>query len=250
MAELSLVPLRDVLFPGRIRALRVRHRLYRELVQRHLEERRPLAVVWEGRIRSGRGGWAGTQARIVEVERGEEAWDVTLIGEARLWIEALDPTPLPRGWGERWPLQVGLPAEAQQIWILHRELVRLLPPYALRQGRLLDPRILVRMDPLALALTAAELIRIPSRERQALLEAPTLGQLMADLVRLLREGLLLDRLLGLEAGPGPRPPAILRPLPRPWRPPGPSGRNDPASSPKGATNLTLTRAPIGGIVAA
>lgn len=191
---LPLFPLNTVLFPGQLLPLYIFEPRYRIMIDECLEGDSLFGVVL---IREGQevGGEAepykvGTLARIRRVERLEDGrMNILCLGEIRFRINRLENSrPFLQGFVEPWPwvsVTGALQAEPQgDLVSLHRQLARYLQSLAKATGNKIDLDELPS-EPLLLANLAAIALQISNREKQELLSAPSLLELVENCTALL-----------------------------------------------------------------
>lgn len=200
-AVLPLFPLRLVLFPGQVLPLHIFEPRYRMMVNQCVEEQLPFGVVL---MREDTPDWRdfngevalpyqiGTTAHIRRLERlSDGRLNIVTLGLHRFRVRRLRfDMPYLQGEVEAFPLE-GVPV------LQHAQAVRrLLRGYVQLLSRVLNSDIdLDEMpdDPHSLAYLAASALQIPWDEKQSLLEAPNLPELL-DVERTLlgKEAMMLS----------------------------------------------------------
>ncbi len=201
MMKLPLFPLNTVLFPGMTLPLHIFEPRYREMVNHCVEQRAPFGVAL---INSGAevGGAAdphpvGTYGQVARVERLPDGrMNVEVVGQERFRIVALhrDKAYL-QGTVENYPLLPAGEAETQKA-------VRALLPWLSRYLELLGQAAETSFDmqqlptdPTALAYLAAIVLQAPMHDKQRLLAAPALTDLLAGECALFRREISLIRVM-------------------------------------------------------
>jgi len=181
---IPLFPLNTVLFPGQVLPLHIFEMRYRDMIQECLEKGINFGVVL---IREGKevGETAdpyevGTTARIHQVDRLEDGrMNIICVGDKRFRItQSFTNQPYLTGLIDYWPWETGAAGEIEQ---LHQSTRQQLVAYLEKLSQLTGTEI--RLDglpeePLTLACLASIALRISNREKQELLAAPNLRDLM------------------------------------------------------------------------
>jgi len=206
--RLPLFPLHTVLFPGQTLPLHIFEPRYQLMVHRCLAEKIPFGVVL---IQEGVevGGPAipytvGTLARITDVEPlSGGRMNITAVGEHRFHLHRYDETQEPYLVGELmlWPWGDLSPPDPSLLLAVQSALERYLTLLSRLAGETLylDE---IPLHPATLAVLTAITLQVPPREKQRLLEQPTIRQMLEHERRLLREENRALRLL-VAAGPPP-----------------------------------------------
>jgi Lon protease-like protein len=191
LSRLPLFPLHTVLFPSQTLPLHIFEPRYRLMIDECLANQLSFGVVL---IREGKevGEEAvpfdvGTTARLEHVERLDDGrFNLLCVGESRFKLTGLrHDRPFLSGDADVWPWA---PLATDNLSrVLH--LKRLLTIYIQRLAQAIDNTI--RLDemptePAPLANLAAIALQIPNVEKQALLAAPTLAELIDGCARLLQ----------------------------------------------------------------
>lgn len=201
MMKLPLFPLNTVLFPGMMLPLHIFEPRYREMINHCVEHRAPFGVTL---INSGPevGGSAdphpiGTYGHVARVERLPDGrMNIEVVGQERFRILALhrDKAYL-QGTVENYPLLPAGEAETQKA-------VRALLPWLHRYLDLLGQAAETSFDkqqlphdPTALAYLAAIVLQAPMRDKQSLLAAPGLVDLLVGECALFRREISLIRVM-------------------------------------------------------
>jgi Lon protease-like protein len=201
-STLPLFPLHTVLFPSMVLPLHIFEERYKLMINRCLEEERPFGVVL---IREGEevGSHAvpydvGTTLVIEAVTRYDDGrMNILGLGNERFRLRKLQyDQPYLLADVEPWPLlsddRVLARRQVEPMRALIRQYFTLL---ALAQG----PKINVEEvpeEPRALALLIAIALQLPSAQKQALLNQPSVAELLlAERVILRREQLLLNQII-------------------------------------------------------
>lgn len=204
MYEIPLFPLNTVLFPGAPIHLHIFESRYRRMIQACLQEGRPFGVVLIRRGAEAYGPLAepyevGCSARIVQVQPLEGGrMNLVAFGEERFRILTLDASHHPYyvAQVQPYPCQVSpSPPLEEQVYRLRQHMTHFIGQLLRASGESPDYNALPQ-DALSLAYMAAALLQIEPRQKQALLEMATLGELLVALLRLYsRERALLPALL-------------------------------------------------------
>ncbi len=196
MYELSLFPLRTVLFPGMPLQLHIFEPRYKLMIHACLEKNQPFGVVLIHQGTEALGPLAetrlvGCSARIVDVEPLEDdRFNLTAMGDERFHILELNKTSQPYLTGQ----VESLPLENHHMLDMLRG-QRALTDWVHRYLRLLAKTGEQELDfsslelpeePLPLIYMAASLLQIPAVEKQPLLESATVGSLYREILRLYR----------------------------------------------------------------
>jgi Lon protease-like protein len=201
-SNLPLFPLNTVLFPGMVLPLHIFEERYKLMINRCLEEERPFGVVL---IHEGEevGGHAipydvGTTSVIAGVTRYDDGrMNIVSLGNERFRLRELHyDQPYLVADVEPWPLVVGDQVLARKQVEPMRALIRqYFTLLALAEGHKIDVEE-VPDEPRALALLIAIALQLPSPQKQALLNQPSVTEmLLAERVILRREQLLLNRII-------------------------------------------------------
>lgn len=201
MIKLPLFPLNTVLFPGMMLPLHIFEPRYREMIDHCVEQHTPFGVVL---INSGAevGGAAephpiGTHAHVARVERLPDGrMNIEVVGQERFRIVSLhrDKAYL-QGMVENYPLVPAGEADTQRA-------VRALLPWLSRYLELLGQAAETSFDmqqlpsdPTALAYLAAIVLQAPMPDKQRLLAAPSLTDLLAGERALFRREISLIKVM-------------------------------------------------------
>lgn len=198
--EMPIFPLKNVvLFPGMVLPLHIFEMRYREMIGRCLEDKIPFGVtlIDEGQEvgASARPFLVGTAARIVRSERMEDGrMNITTVGTQRFRILELhhdrsyltatvSQFPVPNGATRR---AAELSERVRPQVIEYVELLSKASKTNLQLNRLPE-------DPLTLAFLVAISMQVNATEKQQLLEAPGVPEILALESRLLsRESRLME----------------------------------------------------------
>jgi Lon protease-like protein len=191
--ELPLFPLRTVLFPGQALPLHIFEPRYRQMIADCLRTDRTFGVVL---IREGEevGEAAlpyevGTTATIQEVEPLDDGrLNIVTIGQERFRLENYDEGDRPYLVGRVAPWPWDKDAHTEKT--LSRTVQRRLGQYIELFSRLSDTNVkldLTTRSPSTLAFLAAIVLQVPPEQKQALLEVPSVGELMRQLDHVLRQ---------------------------------------------------------------
>ena len=191
--ELPLFPLRTVLFPGQALPLHIFEPRYRQMIADCLRTDRTFGVVL---IREGEetGEAAvpyevGTTATIQEVEPLDDGrLNIVTIGQERFRLENYDDGDRPYLVGRVAPWPWDKDAHTEKT--LSRTVQRRLGQYVELFSRLSDTNVkldLTTRSPSTLAFLAAIVLQVPPEQKQALLEVPSVGELMQQLDHVLRQ---------------------------------------------------------------
>jgi Lon protease-like protein len=201
LMELPLFPLNTVLFPGMVLPLHIFEPRYRLMIRRCIKLNDPFGVVL---IRQGSevGGGAipyevGTSAHITDVERLPEGrMNIQTVGYKRFRIERfVREKPFLVGMAADFPLEGADDPAAEELSD------KLRPALSAFFGKLAaasDVKLPndLPVDPVALAYLIAIALPLPVADRQALLTAPSLTDILrAEAALLRREMMLLDHML-------------------------------------------------------
>jgi Lon protease-like protein len=201
-SNLPLFPLNTVLFPGMVLPLHIFEERYKLMINRCLEEERPFGVVL---IREGEevGDYAipydvGTTAVIAGVTRYDDGrMSIVSLGNERFRSRTLHyDEPYLVADVEPWPLVSGDHVLSQKQVEPMRALIRqYFTLLALAEGHKIDVEE-VPDEPRALALLIAIALQLPSSQKQALLNQPSVAELLlAERVILRREQLILNQII-------------------------------------------------------
>lgn len=191
--QLPLFPLRTVLFPGQTLPLHIFEPRYRQMIADCLETDRTFGVVL---IREGQevGGSAepydvGTTALIQDVERLDDGrMNIVTVGHERFRIEDYDSEDKPYLLGRvaPWPWHDESVAEPGLNQVVQRRLDRYVELFA--KAAETDIRLeITAQHPATLAVLAAVVIQVSPEQKQALLEIPSVNELLRHLDQLLRQ---------------------------------------------------------------
>jgi hypothetical protein len=191
--ELPLFPLDVVLFPGQVLPLHIFEDRYRLMIGRCLAEDRPFGVAL---IRQGREPGApttphdvGTIARIIDTTRlASGALDIVTVGTERFRIrQLLFDQPYLRGEVE--VLTLAASVDTEQLQRLTARVGELVQRYIKLVAHAAGLKIQIETmpdGPQHMGYLAAIAMQIENREKQALLVSDSVGQILADEMRLLR----------------------------------------------------------------
>lgn len=187
MYDLPLFPLNTVLFPGMPLSLHIFEDRYKMMIGLCLERRRPFGVVLIKNGVEASGPLAephmvGCTAQITQVERiGGGRMNIGAIGRRRFRIlELAHDKPYLVGKVVNYPLAVQGTGARQASRRLLPWVVRYMDELSAIEGVEFEPQQLPD-DPAALAYVAATLLRIPAKQKQQLLAAVDLLELLNDL---------------------------------------------------------------------
>jgi len=198
LMELPIFPLKNVvLFPGMVLPLHIFELRYREMINRCIEERLPFGVVLiaDGQEVgvSAKPHTVGTAARIVRVERLEDGrMNITTVGTQRFRIlELRDDQSYLTAIVRHFPIVNGATRLASDL----SQRVR---PKVLEYVALLSKAANVNLtldrlpeDPLTLAFLVAISLQVGDKDKQQLLEAAGVPEMLALESRMLSRELLL-----------------------------------------------------------
>jgi Lon protease-like protein len=202
LMELPLFPLNTVLFPGMALPLHIFEPRYRLMIRRCIKLNDPFGVVL---IKQGSevGGGAipyevGTSAHITGVERLPEGrMNIQTVGYKRFRIERfVQEKPFLVGMVADFPLEG---ADDPAVGELSDRLRPVLSTFFGKLAEASDVKLPDDLpdDPVALAYLIAIALPLPLADRQALLTAPSLTDILrAEAALLRREMMLLDHMLG------------------------------------------------------
>ena len=192
LLQLPLFPLHTVLFPGQLLPLHIFEPRYRLMVEECLAGQMAFGVVL---IREGQevGEEAtpfdvGTTARIGQVERLPDGrMNILCAGESRFKITALHHhRPFLTGDADLWPWTPLAPGDVDaRVARLTQLLTRYMRRLAQATGNSVNLDDMPD-EPGPLANLAAIALQIPNREKQHLLSAPVIGDLLDGCIDLLR----------------------------------------------------------------
>lgn len=205
--EIPLFPLNMVLFPGMMQPLHIFEERYKAMVRFCLETTSPFGVVWDrpdvGDAVEGVAA-VGTAAAIVHIEPLEEGrMNILAVGRSRFQILAMyRDRPYLMARVRRFPFRMG--HELRAVALSHRvrdymgAYTALLEEVAGIELRMGDwPEQLA-----AAAVLAAIALQVPLSDKQRLLAAPTVDQMLAAEVRLFRrEKVLLSHMRDMLRSP-------------------------------------------------
>lgn len=209
MDQLPLFPLNTVLFPGMPLYLHIFEERYKQMISGCLETGKGFGVVLIRRGLEALGPLAdphrvGCTAKIKDVQHLEDGrMNLVAMGQDRFRVLSLDRELHPYLTGEVEPFPLlqhdpgRIEAEAQRLreGILHYLDILNDAGVAEVDGSLLPEA------PVALAYTAAAVIQAPSDRKQELLEAEDAGDLIAQIMQMVRrETALLQPLLARQEG--------------------------------------------------
>jgi len=193
MYELPLFPLRTVLFPGQTLPLHIFEPRYRQMIADCLQTDRIFGVVL---IRKGLevGGPAkpyevGTTARIQDVERlSDGRMNIVTVGHERFRIQdySTEDRPYLVGRVSPWPWSDDSVMDPE----LGRDVQQRLDRYINLFAQASDANIHVDFSPqhpATLAVLAAVVLQVAPEQKQALLEIPSVDELLRHVNRLLRQ---------------------------------------------------------------
>jgi len=191
--DLPLFPLRTVLFPGQALPLHIFEARYRQMIADCMEADATFGVVL---IQEGMevGSLAtpyevGTTAVIEDIERLPDGrMNIVTIGQERFQLRSYDVTSKPYlvGRVSPWPWSDDAPPEVG----LKRTVRRRVEQYVglLSQASETDISLdSIPQNPSELAALAAVVLQIPPEQKQALLETPSVDELLRELDQMLRE---------------------------------------------------------------
>lgn len=203
MYEIPLFPLNTVLFPGMPLPLQIFEERYKQMVQRCIQEKRPFGVVL---IREGVAEFGpvaepyaiGCTAQITQVQPLDDTGRMLImtIGRERFRIvELRHDEPYLVGLVEPAPLQDENPAVledmADQLYEPVIEYLQILADH----GKVDFDVAQVPTEPEALAYLAASVMQLPLEEKQELLAAETVGEMVRALYRVYKRELPLLRFM-------------------------------------------------------
>jgi len=189
--QLPLFPLDVVLFPGMMLPLHIFEERYKTMVQRCVRRGTPFGVVLTRGVVDGREVPydVGTMATISDAQRLVGGrYNITTVGVQRFLIRSILYGAEPYLIGQVEPLEP-LDAESGEAHVLSAQLCPLLDRYVELLGTVIDRTFTISPypdDPMTRAFLAAILLQVPNSEKQELLAA----QRVPDLLRL--ELALLD----------------------------------------------------------
>ena len=212
--QLPLFPLNTVLFPGQILPLHIFEPRYRVMISDCLAEQSTFGVVL---IQEGTevGGESvpfdvGTTARIEQVNRLEDGrMNLLCVGQARFRVTALrHDRPYLNGDVDLWPWEPLEHVEADpRAAIVNDLLTTYIGRLAQATGNTVNLDDMPS-EPEPLANLAAIVLQIPNREKQDLLAAPSLDDLIDGCIRMLKRenrALKIAAALPLAANDGSMP---------------------------------------------
>jgi Lon protease-like protein len=191
--DLPLFPLRTVLFPGQALPLHIFEARYRQMIADCMEadatfgvvliqegmEVGPLATPYE----------VGTTAVIEDIERLPDGrMNIVTIGQERFQLRSYDVTSKPYlvGRVSPWPWSDYAPPQAGLKQAVRRRVEQYVG--LLSQASETDISLdSIPQNPSELAALAAVILQIPPEQKQALLETPSVDELLRELDQLLRE---------------------------------------------------------------
>jgi Lon protease-like protein len=197
--EMPLFPLNTVLFPGMVLPLHIFEPRYREMINTCVDEQRQFGVVLiEQGVEAGgpaRPHTIGTAARISRVEHLPDGrMDITVVGTHRFQVLELDT---------RKPYLVGTVRKLPVVnshTRLAEQMARRVRPQVLSYVELLSDASDTRLrldrlpdDPKALAVLVAIALQVDNEEKQRLLEATGVPEMLHLEYRLLSKELMLLR---------------------------------------------------------
>ena len=191
--DLPLFPLRTVLFPGQALPLHIFEARYRQMIADCMEADATFGVVL---IQEGMevGSPAtpyevGTTAVIEDIERLPDGrMNIVTIGQERFHLRSYDVTGKPYlvGRVSPWPWSDDAPPEAGLKQAVRRRVEQYVG--LLSQASETDISLdSIPQNPSELAALAAVVLQIPPEQKQALLETPSVDELLRELDQLLRE---------------------------------------------------------------
>jgi Lon protease-like protein len=191
--ELPLFPLRTVLFPGQALPLHIFEPRYRQMIADCLEGDGTFGVLL---IRAGEevGQPAvpydvGTTAIIEDVEKlSDGRMNIITLGQERFQLHGYDSVSKPYlvGRVSPWPWDDPAPSAVGHKRVVRRLVSRYVDLLAQASETEIDLDPLPH-DPLELAALAAVVLQITPEQKQALLEIPSIGELLGQLDHLLRQ---------------------------------------------------------------
>ena len=197
--ELPLFPLKTVLFPGIPLTLNIFEPRYLQMVKECVLYKEPFGVVLIQRGHEAGDARPdifeiGCTAEIVHVEPNEDGHlQILAIGRERFRVEMVDSTQRPYLLGEVTINPMSLSTEpvltqggrVLRPWVVrYLELITRLTGVPLNTENLPD-------EPLKLAYSAAAFLRIPSQQKQNLLECDQAGELFTDLKTIYQQEIAL-----------------------------------------------------------
>jgi len=209
--DLPLFPLSTVLFPGAPLNLHIFEPRYIEMIDRCLQEKSSFGVVLIRQGREALGPLAtpfavGCSAQIIHADPlGDGRMDIATVGVERFRIHTLDhDRPYLVGKVERLPLpdEAGTGLDRAALTLRKRVLAYLtlisdqLPDSV--DSKFLPPK------PIALAYIAAYILQAPAADKQSLLEASSVDELITRLDRLYRREIPLVNEIRRRAAPTER----------------------------------------------
>jgi Lon protease-like protein len=191
--DLPLFPLRTVLFPGQALPLHIFEARYRQMIADCMEADATFGVVL---IQEGMevGSLAtpyevGTTAVIEDIERLPDGrMNIVTIGQERFQLRSYDVTSKPYlvGRVSPWPWSDDAPPETGLKQAVRRRVEQYVG--LLSQASETDISLdSIPQNPSELAALAAVVLQIPPEQKQALLETPSVDELLRELDQLLRE---------------------------------------------------------------
>ena len=200
-SDLPLFPLDTVLFPGMVLPLHIFEERYKLMINRCLEEERPLGVVL---IREGKevGPGAvpyrvGTTAVIAQASEMEDGrLNIVTIGNERFRLrDVRQDLPYLSGSAEPWPLvgaeSVRAQRQVEPVQALFRQYLSLLTQ---AQGHKIE--VQVPDEPRLLALVLAIALQLPMPQKQELLAQPSVADMLwAERALMRREQLILHHII-------------------------------------------------------
>ena len=191
--DLPLFPLRTVLFPGQALPLHIFEARYRQMIADCMEADATFGVVL---IQEGMevGSLAtpyevGTTAVIEDIERLPDGrMNIVTIGQERFQLRSYDVTSKPYlvGRVSPWPWSDDAPPEAGLKQAVRRRVEQYVG--LLSQASETDISLdSIPQNPSELAALAAVVLQIPPEQKQALLETPSVDELLRELDQMLRE---------------------------------------------------------------
>lgn len=201
-SSLPLFPLNTVLFPGMVLPLHIFEERYKLMIDRCLEEERPFGVVL---IREGKEAGesavpydVGTTSVIAGVTRYDDGrMNIVSLGNERFRLRKLHYSqPYLVADAEPWPLLGAGKAVAQrQVEPMRALLRQYFALLAMAEGHKINVEE-VPDEPRALALLIAIALQLPLPQKQALLNQPSVGEmLLMERAILRREQLLLNQII-------------------------------------------------------